>query len=963
LIRPTEDLIQTGDMRTKKIHLSQKPCSIKISITLIAALIFTFNATASQYQQIGSLPSGGAYTDLCFANRPDGPTEQEIKDYFIPSEEYDIIVEKTENATGNDSEWSVTYTYVIKECNSDADPQCNPITTHIITYTGKDSSAPFLDPNATPYTGQSNLNACYETAESVSSFNPTAALQGYMDNCSQPVIEYIDKVKTGTNSSWTITYNYKIKDNAGNSILASYSDTGKDQSAPYINGTTYAGQSDLNACFATAESVSRFNKTLAIQGYMDNCGTVTAVLTDSIKTGDNNEWRIAYNYLVKDMAGNTIAASYSNTGKDRTAPSLTGTKFAGEKNVSALKDDAISAAAFDAAKALQGYTDNCNGVVTAILTETILTGTDCSWTLQYKYSVLDAYGNVLANQSYTNTGGILSVVSVSGPADFPTHACKYTSTEAYNTAFNNWKAQFKVVDEGYGGTATDISGINPPLLCGGGSVTINYNYSDGCSSASVSATFTITPCYSTVKPGDWNDATVWQNGCVPSHTGGLPNKTVININHNLNLIDYCYTGKKDEIICVEGSFKSVQGTNFLDIYVNDGATWFIQGDVEILRNMSLYIEYNSNIQIGSPPPACYTSFCEPLPAGCIYKKSKFSVYGSAQGSTDNPPGIYIREQGAFHLYGDIYVENNFDIIVAPGGEFIVEGGFVAGNKAEVAFYGEDDSESIGSIGCDMDFTNSGTIYMVGATLDVGGDLTFGNSSDIYLVGSTINVLGEICSGEGSGEGAVITIHNGYWDGTNYIPVTDDTESGVNAGYFCAAVKNPDNIPLPVELLYFQSTANKNNIQLEWSTASELYNDYFTIERSTNLSIWETAGYVTGAGTANERNTYTFTDHHPLKGISYYRLKQTDFDGMSEYFQPVAVNFEPTSVLDFILLKHGNQWSVEVPGHDSFILEVYSLTGHKIYSAEGIYFIRFPNPAATVVIKVISGTRRVSRVVM
>ena len=96
---------------------------------------------------------------------------------------------------------------------------------------------------------------------------------------------------------------------------------------------------------------------------------------------------------------------YSNRGGDQTAPSKTGTSYAGMSNVNACMANAATAAPFNAANAALGYTDNCGGAVTATLTGTAVTGTNCSWTVTYTYSVKDVCGNTLAGRTYANTGG------------------------------------------------------------------------------------------------------------------------------------------------------------------------------------------------------------------------------------------------------------------------------------------------------------------------------------------------------------------------------------------------------------------------------------------------------------------------------------------------------------------------------------------------------------------------------
>lgn len=98
-------------------------------------------------------------------------------------------------------------------------------------------------------------------------------------------------------------------------------------------------------------------------------------------------------------------------------------------------------------------------------------------------------------------------------------------------------------------------------------------------------------------------------------------------------------------------------------------------------------------------------------------------------------------------------------------------------------------------------------------------------------------------------------------------------------------------PLPVELLSFDAAVNEGKVDLKWGTSTEINNDYFTIERSADAKNWEEIITTNGAGNSNQINEYFEVDYEPLTGISYYRLKQTDFNGQYEYFNIVPVRFE------------------------------------------------------------------------
>lgn len=98
-------------------------------------------------------------------------------------------------------------------------------------------------------------------------------------------------------------------------------------------------------------------------------------------------------------------------------------------------------------------------------------------------------------------------------------------------------------------------------------------------------------------------------------------------------------------------------------------------------------------------------------------------------------------------------------------------------------------------------------------------------------------------------------------------------------------------PLPIELIDFNATLIGERVLLKWRTASELNNDYMTIERSTSpqsgLSFVE-IGRIAGAGTVLEPRNYSLWDERPEPGLNYYRLRQVDFDGRETYSELVVV---------------------------------------------------------------------------
>lgn len=164
-------------------------------------------------------------------------------------------------------------------------------------------------------------------------------------------------------------------------------------------------------------------------------------------------------------------------------------------------------------------------------------------------------------------------------------------------------------------------------------------------------------------------------------------------------------------------------------------------------------------------------------------------------------------------------------------------------------------------------------------------------------GGNVNNSGSHGGGGGGGQGVLIftksfpslnsNVTTLYGNGgSNNTPATTYAQGGGgpnNAGVFGSGI-------LPIQLLNFDAIQNGNVVETFWTTASEFNNDYFTLERSENGTDFKKVAIINGAGTSNNILEYTETDYKPFKGISYYRLKQTDFNGKNTFSQIVMVNY-------------------------------------------------------------------------
>lgn len=142
---------------------------------------------------------------------------------------------------------------------------------------------------------------------------------------------------------------------------------------------------------------------------------------------------------------------------------------------------------------------------------------------------------------------------------------------------------------------------------------------------------------------------------------------------------------------------------------------------------------------------------------------------------------------------------------------------------------------------------------------------------------------------------------------------------VNYSPFTFGSENGGGNPLPIELLDFTAKEKQGKVRVEWMTVSEINNDFFTVERSANAVAFEVLTEVAGAGNSNGVLYYGTLDEQPLHGVSYYRLKQTDFDGSYSYSEIVAVNLEGIELISIY----------PVPAIDNIVFEVYSASNSTV----------------------------------
>ena len=178
-------------------------------------------------------------------------------------------------------------------------------------------------------------------------------------------------------------------------------------------------------------------------------------------------------------------------------------------------------------------------------------------------------------------------------------------------------------------------------------------------------------------------------------------------------------------------------------------------------------------------------------------------------------------------------------------------------------------------------------------------ITFASSSNTPLNNAYIAISG-VTGGNLNGYWQVTKISATVFDlvAAPYSAVTSLTGNSVDVNnlYFgtgtyvgYSGCTNPC-IPLPIKLVSFNAYKEDSDVKIVWQTLEERNNQYFVIEKSADGIHYQTVLKVDGNKNSTSLLTYTEYDFNPLAGISYYRLKQVDFDGSYSYSSVSAVNF-------------------------------------------------------------------------
>lgn len=157
--------------------------------------------------------------------------------------------------------------------------------------------------------------------------------------------------------------------------------------------------------------------------------------------------------------------------------------------------------------------------------------------------------------------------------------------------------------------------------------------------------------------------------------------------------------------------------------------------------------------------------------------------------------------------------------------------------------------------------------------------------------------------------------------------------GAASNYFNSGCTPPPTV-LPINLISFDGERVGRSAELKWKTASEVNNDYFSIERSIDGKNFRVVGSVKGNGTTNEVHAYRFVDGEAPRTKLYYRLKQTDYDGTAT-LSPIISLRSSGSVNGLFALNQSSEGKVIEfhDKHEAATIMIFDIAGRIIFSQD------------------------------
>lgn len=495
----------------------------------------------------------------------------------------------------------------------------------------------------------------------------------------------------------------------------------------------------------------------------------------------------------------------------------------------------------------------------------------------------------------------------------------------------------------------------------------------------------------------WASSTMPVNGDLVEgkNSGGTLN-TVVDGAINLSLIGINFP-KTSNLVLYSGANLTINGnivgSSGLTIEVQNGATLTVNGNISssgalVITNSGtlnvtgtvsgtsgVTITNNSNngltiggtISSSNGPISVTQNNSSNMSLGALSAKNNVTITKNGtgtmtfNGSVSSTSGniAITGNSGTLNITGSVTGSNDVDIVSNGGSVVHIYGGVTAGNNA--SFTANDDLyiDGVVTVNNNATFTGNGggafelggiaggnnTSLTFNGDASITGDVSLGQGTSLTVNSGTLVVEGDFTSGGGSTNyvvhsemivGGTLSLDNGNDNITGYGTVTTGGTCNYNTGGSGTITQNcsvTKPIALPVSLLNFEGTSTSFGNELNWQTASELNNDFFTVEKSRDGVNFETIEQIDGGGNSNEILSYSYVDIN-VSAVDYYRLSQTDYDGTVKKLAVLRLGSETKREIKIYPNPAESGQPIQISGTSTAAFwKLLSLSGQEVKSGD------------------------------
>lgn len=300
----------------------------------------------------------------------------------------------------------------------------------------------------------------------------------------------------------------------------------------------------------------------------------------------------------------------------------------------------------------------------------------------------------------------------------------------------------------------------------------------------------------------------------------------------------------------------------------------------------------------------------------------------------SPNSLGLSNVGAFNGSGGPAFYQTGNITVSVGGEFSSSvKTMLAGTTTVLGTFGTTAGDDIIQLGdmtigasstfsCGDDFVLSGNSQTEINNTTLSGDDLYLDHTDAQLCGTGAMSVGDAVQSFNSAN-----VNTQVCSG--FVITCTDGNCGLGGG---GTHTGTGPFTLPIELISFEAlVTSQREVKVTWVTASEIDNDFFTVEKSEDGIVWTMVDQIGGAGYSNNVLNYSLVDPTPYSELSYYRLKQTDFNGDFSYAPIRLINLNKLEDRGISLYPNPTSEYLTVKGDQEALasIAVYNMLGQSV----------------------------------